>query len=73
MNVLKTADNYPAITNLINNGGRLDIGYIYELGVSAIAVDKGGTIWEGKEQYKNLEAALEDAEQGIEKWMSENY
>lgn len=65
MKVLKAADKYPTITNLINNGGRIDISYIYQLGISAIAVDEGGTIWEGKEQYKNLEAALEDAEQGI--------
>lgn len=73
MDVLKSADKYPAITDLINNGGRLDIGYIYELGISAIAVDEGGTIWEGKKQYENLESALKDAEQGIDKWMKENY
>ena len=51
----------------------MEFGYIYEMGLSAIAVDEGGTIWEGKEQYESLEAALEEAEQGIEQWMKENY
>ncbi|MEM9218335.1 MAG: hypothetical protein AAGD25_28845 [Cyanobacteria bacterium P01_F01_bin.150] len=73
MTILKSADKYPAITKLINIGGRVEFGYIYQIEISAIAVDEGGTIWEGKEQYESLEEALEEAEQGIEEWMKENY
>ena len=73
MTVFKSANKYPAITDFINNDGRLEIGYIYELGISAIAIDEGGHVWEGKKSYKSLEAVLDDAEQGISKWIAENY
>ncbi|MFN9174830.1 MAG: hypothetical protein ACK58N_10065 [Synechocystis sp.] len=73
MTILKSANKYPAMTDFINNDGRLEIGYIDQLGVSAIAVDEGGTVWEGKKSYESLEAALEDAEQGISEWIAENY
>jgi len=72
MSILKSTGRYPAITDLINSGGRLEVGYVYQLGVSAIALDEGGAIWEGKEHYETFEAALEDAEQGIAQWMAEN-
>jgi hypothetical protein len=29
-----------------------------------------GHVWESKKNYESLEAALEDAEQGISKWIS---
>jgi hypothetical protein len=73
MTIFKSANKYPAITDFINNDGRLEIGYIYELGISAIAIDEVRTVWEGKKNYESLEAALEDAEQGISEWMAENY
>ena len=64
---------YPALTDFLDNDGRLEIGYIYELGVSVIAFDEGGVVWEGKENYESLEALLEEAEQAIKAWISKNW
>ena len=63
---------YPSLTAFLDNGGKLEIGYIYELGVSVIAFDEGGVIWEGKEDYESLETLLEEAEQAIEAWIGKN-
>ena len=73
MAFIEKAGKYTHITELVNSGGRLEIGYIYELGISAMAVDEGGTIWEGKKSYESIEDALADAERGIGKWMEENW
>jgi hypothetical protein len=73
MDYLKTSGRYPAITDLINSGGRIEIGYIYQMDVTIIAHDEGGTIWQGKRAYSSFEEALDDAEQGISKWIAENW
>jgi len=65
-------DKYPALNEFINGEGHLDIGS-QEYGVSAIAYDEGGLIWEGKESYGTLEELLKDAEKGVKKWMKENW
>ena len=73
MSYLSEGGKYPYITDLINSGGELSIGYTYGLEVLAIANDEGGTIWEGKMKYESLEALLQDAEMGINKWIEENW
>ena len=50
MSVIEHPGKFPFLTELINSGGNLEIGYIYQIGISAIATDEGGTIWEGEEQ-----------------------
>ena len=35
------------------------------------ALDSGGMVWEGKDQYKSIDAALQDLEKGLEEWMEE--
>jgi hypothetical protein len=73
MSYIKNAYKYPYITDLINNGGGLNIGYTYQLGVVAIAFDEGGTVWEGKREYDSIEALLDDAEAGIKKGADERW
>lgn len=73
MSYIKKADKYPYITDLINNGGGLNIEYTYQLGIVTIAFDEGGTIWEGKREYDSIEALLDDAEVGIKKWADEHW
>ena len=68
MNLIKKAYRYHYITDLINNGGGLSMEYLFEMKVTAIAFDEGGTIWEGKKSYDSIESLLEDAEAGIKKW-----
>jgi hypothetical protein len=72
MSYIKNANKYPYITDLINNGGSLNMGYIWEMGITAVAIDEGGTIWEGKKHYHSIEALLDDAESGIKRWADEN-
>jgi hypothetical protein len=72
MSYIKNANKYPYITDLINNGGSLNMGHIWEMGITAVAFDEGGTIWEGKKHYDSIEALLDDAESGIKIWADEN-
>ena len=70
--ILKNSDKYPALTEFINNGGKLEIGYIYELGISALLVDEGGTVWEGKKEYESIEILIDKAEKKKKKWINNN-
>ena len=36
------------------------------------ALDTGGMVWEGKDEYKSIDAALQDLEEGLAEWMEEN-
>ena len=73
MSVIDNQGDFPFLMELINSGGNLEIGYIDQLGISAIATDEGGTIWEGKENYESIEILLKDAENGIKIWIEENW
>jgi hypothetical protein len=37
-----------------------------------MAMTMGGTVFDGKQRYKSLDAALEDLEEGVTQWMKEN-
>ncbi|MCP4393907.1 MAG: hypothetical protein GY804_06520 [Alphaproteobacteria bacterium] len=52
---------YENISDLINNGGTIEIGYQRYIKRVAFAYDEGGTIWEGKKKYKSIKEILEDA------------
>lgn len=71
--ILKDSEKYPALTEFINSGGRLEIGYIHELGISALLVDEGGTVWEGEKEYESIEILLDKAENAIKEWMDNNW
>ncbi|EIC27871.1 hypothetical protein [Methylomicrobium album] len=73
MSYIENSIKYPNITDLVNAGGGLNIEYTREMEAVAVAFDKGGMVWEGKSNYPSIEALLEDAEQGIGKWIEENW
>ena len=73
MSVIEHPGKFPFLMELINSGGNLEIGYIYQMGISAIATDEGGTIWEGEESYESIETLLKDAENGVKIWIEENW
>ena len=73
MSVIDNPGDYPFLTELINSGGNLEIGYIYQMGISVIATDEGGTIWEGKESYESIETLLKEAEKGVKIWIEKNW
>lgn len=63
---------YPNITRFTEDYGWVEIG-ISNPYVTAFlkAYDEGGTVWEGKDSYRSMDQALEELEQGIEKWFHE--
>lgn len=70
--LFKQSGKYPSLTTFLDNNGKLEIGYSYELEVSVIAFDEGGVVWEGEKHYESLEVLLDEAEQAIETWVSKN-
>ena len=71
--IFEQSASYPSLTSFLDNDGSLEIGYIYELGVSVIAFDEGGVVWEGKNKYESLDALLAEAEQAIAEWIGKNW
>ncbi|PID44205.1 MAG: hypothetical protein CSB48_02575 [Proteobacteria bacterium] len=71
--IFEQPGRYPSLAAFLDNGGRLEIGYIYELGVSVIAFDEGGVVWEGKEKYESLDVLLAEAEKAIVEWIGKNW
>ena len=65
-------DTYPAIARGVTEFGWIEVGQD-EMSRSFIrAIDEGGMIWEGREDYATLDAALQDLEAGIAAWIQQN-
>lgn len=73
MEFIKDKLKYPNIVEFVNSGGELSIGYVREMNVFAFACDEGGTIWEGNSAYETFDDLLFDAEEGIKKWIEQNW
>jgi hypothetical protein len=57
---------YPTLTRFVNEIGRVEIGQgNYMISAFVIAYDEGGTVYEGKDTYPSLDAALQDLDAGI--------
>ena len=72
MNWFGQSSKYPALTSFLNGGGRLELGYIYQMNVSVVALDESNVVWEGKSNYRSLEELLNDVEHALEKWEHDN-
>ncbi len=65
-------DIYPNIAWWANGGGWIELGQD-DFNRSMIRVlDTGGSLWEGKESYPTIAAALDRAEAFIAMWRDEN-
>ncbi len=73
MKHINNAYKYPYLTDLINNGGGISLGYIVDMKVTAVAFDEGGAIWQGKTSCDSIEALLDDAEAAVKKWADEQW
>ena len=63
---------YPNITRFTEDYGWVEIGVSNPYVTAFVkAYDEGGTVWEGKDNYKNMDQALEELERGISKWFHE--
>jgi len=65
-------EQYPTIHRFVESIGRIEIGLDEVLSAFVRAYDFGGTVYEGKDSYPSMEAALQDLETGIKAYLDEN-
>ncbi len=64
-------ERFSTISEWIGSQGLIELGS-HEYSSSMVrAIDQGGLVWEGKDQYKSIDAALQDLEKGLKEWMEE--
>ena len=62
---------YPTIARWIQEYGWIEIGQDDMSQSFVRALDEGGLVWEGQEDYATLDAALQDLENGLAAWIRE--
>jgi hypothetical protein len=68
------AQCYPHIAKWVRGYGWIEWGddlFPLERPSCIRALDEGGLIWAGKDSYPTPDAALQDLDAGLEKWMRE--
>lgn len=63
---------YPTIHRFVKEIGSIEIGQHEMISSFVRAYDFGGTVYEGKDSYPSLEAALQDLEAGIKAYLEEH-
>lgn len=63
---------YPIIHRFVEEIGWIEIGQHEMISAFVRAYDLGGTVYEGKDSYPSLEAALQDLEAGIKAYPDEH-
>jgi hypothetical protein len=63
---------YPDISQWIVAGGLIELGRTDYSRSLARMLDEGGILWEGKENYTDLDELLRDVNEGIARWMEKN-
>jgi hypothetical protein len=62
---------YPNITRWVGAYGWVEIGQD-EYSTSLVrALDEGGMVWEGSDDYETLDAAMQALEVGLAEWMKQ--
>jgi hypothetical protein len=62
---------YPNIAYFVDEIGYIEIGRDEDSPLTSFirALDAGGMIWEGKDEYETLDEAFQDLEAGLGEWM----
>lgn len=63
---------YPTLHRFVEEIGWIEIGQHEVISAFVRAYDLGGTVYEGKDSYPSLEAALQDLEAEIKAYLDEN-
>lgn len=63
---------YPNITYWVESYGWIEIGQAEYSESLVRALDEGGLVWEGNEDYETLEDALQALETSLGEWMEQN-
>jgi hypothetical protein len=67
------AEKYPSIDYFVEEIGCIEIGDHEMISSFVRAYSHGGTVYEGKSSYPNLDAAFQDLERGIKAYINEHY
>jgi hypothetical protein len=65
--------SYPHIAEWVMTHGWIEIGQLEGTPAFAMALDEGGLVWEGKRKYKTMDEAFQELEEGIAKWIKEEW
>lgn len=65
------AELYPHLARWVEESGWVEIGQDGESSSFVRALNEGGLVWEGQEDYPTLEAALKALDTGIAHWLEE--
>jgi hypothetical protein len=65
--------SYPHIARFVDAIGWIEVGHDDDSPLTSFirAIDPGGMVWEGKDEYKTLDEAFQDLEEGLGNWMRE--
>lgn len=64
---------YPHVAEWVMTHGWIEIGQLEGTSAFAMVLDEGGTVWEGKKKYRTLDEAFQALEEGIAKWIKEEW
>ena len=64
--------DFPGIAEWVNGWGRIEIGQDKPSTSSVRLLDEGGLVWENSGHIKNLENALQAANEFVIMWITEN-
>lgn len=67
----KFADTYPNMRKWVRGGGWIEIGMDYNVHSFLRALDEGGMVWEGEDDYDTMDEAFQALEAGIAAWVKE--
>ncbi len=64
---------YPNTTHFVDAIGWIEMGRDDDSPLTSFirALDAGGMVWEGEDEYKTLDEAFQDLERGLAGWMQE--
>ncbi len=63
---------YPHLAWWIMGGGWVELGRTDSVRSMARALDEGGMVWEGKDNYTGMDELLRGLDEGIARWTEEN-
>jgi hypothetical protein len=66
-------ESYPNIAHFVDAIGWIEVGHDDDSPLTSFirAIDPGGMVWEGKDEYETLDEAFQDLEEGLGRWMRE--
>ena len=63
--------SHPHLWRWVAEFGTVEIGHCRHTRSFIRVLDEGGIIWKGRRSYRTLDAALDDAEAGVSRWIKD--